>query len=92
MSKTANPTVLTTKYVIYRVGQNHTYTVHARYFWQGNHQIYGHKRCIYTVLANPSYLTVYNLLLTHSLVITRLWSLCYSSQQRYLLSTRQCVY
>jgi len=36
------------------VGQNHTYTVHIRYFWQGNHQIYGHIRCIYTVLAYPS--------------------------------------
>jgi len=36
-----------------RVGQNHIYTVHIRYFWQGNHQIYGHIRCIYTVLANP---------------------------------------
>jgi len=23
-----------------RVGQNHTYTVYKRYFWQGNHQIY----------------------------------------------------
>jgi len=33
-----------------RVGQNHIYTV---YFWQGNHRIYGHIRCIYTVLANP---------------------------------------
>ena len=37
-----------------RVGQNHIYTVYIRYFWQGNHQIYGHIRCIYTVLANPS--------------------------------------
>jgi len=37
----------------YRVGQNHIYTVYIRYFWQGNHQIYGHIRCIYTVLANP---------------------------------------
>jgi hypothetical protein len=36
-----------------RVGQNHIYTVYIRYFWQGNHQIYGHIRCIYTVLANP---------------------------------------
>jgi len=35
-----------------RVGQNHIYTVYIRYFWQGNHQIYGHIRCIYTVLAN----------------------------------------
>jgi len=26
-----------------------------RYFWQGNHRIYGHIRCIYTVLANPTY-------------------------------------
>jgi hypothetical protein len=26
------------------------------YFWQGNHQTYGHIRCIYTVLANPTYL------------------------------------
>ena len=29
----------------------HRYT---RYFWQGNHQIYGHIRCICTVLANPA--------------------------------------
>jgi hypothetical protein len=27
-----------------------------RYFWQGNHQNYGHLRCIYTILANPNYL------------------------------------
>ena len=32
-----------------RVGQNHIYTVHIQYFWQGNHQIYGHIRCTYTV-------------------------------------------
>jgi hypothetical protein len=38
-----------------RVGQNHIYTVYIRHFWQGNHQIYGHIRCIYTVLANPMY-------------------------------------
>jgi hypothetical protein len=24
-----------------------------RYFWQENHKIYGHIRCIYTALANP---------------------------------------
>ena len=29
--------------------------MYIRYFRQGNHQIYGHIRCIYTVLANPSY-------------------------------------
>ena len=36
-----------------RVGQNHIYTVYLRCFWQGNHQIYCHIRCIYTVLASP---------------------------------------
>jgi len=30
--------------------------VYIRYFWQGNYQIYGHIRFIYTVLANPTYL------------------------------------
>jgi len=29
------------------------HTVYVRYFWQGNHQMYGHIQCIYTVLANP---------------------------------------
>jgi hypothetical protein len=29
------------------------YTVYIQYFWQKNHQIYGHIRCIYTVLVNP---------------------------------------
>ena len=29
------------------------YTVYVRYFWQVNHQIYGHIHCIYTVQANP---------------------------------------
>jgi len=38
-----------------RVGQNHIYTVYIQYFWQGNDQIYGHIRCMYTVLANPIY-------------------------------------
>ena len=38
-----------------RVGQNHIYTVYIRHFWQGTHQIYGHIRCIYTVLANPAH-------------------------------------
>ena len=40
---------------IRRVGQNHIYTVYILYFWQKIHQIYGHIRCIYTVLANPIY-------------------------------------
>jgi len=44
-----------TKLHIHRVGQNHIYMVYIRYFWQGNHQIYGHIRCIYTVLANPTH-------------------------------------
>ena len=29
--------------------------MYIRYFWQGDHQIYGHIQCIYTVLANPTY-------------------------------------
>ena len=40
-----------------RVGQNHTYTVYLRCFWQGDHQIYGHVRCIYTVLAKPKHVS-----------------------------------
>jgi len=40
---------------IRRVGQNHIYTVYIRYFWQRNHRIYGHIRCIHTVLANPKH-------------------------------------
>ena len=28
--------------------------MYVRYFWQGNHQIYGHIRGVYTVLANPT--------------------------------------
>ena len=35
-----------------RFCQNHVYTVYIQYFWQGNPQIYGHIRCVYTVLAN----------------------------------------
>jgi hypothetical protein len=38
---------------MHQIGNRHKYTVYVRYFWQGNHQIYGHIRCIYTVLANP---------------------------------------
>ena len=39
--------------IIFRVGQNHIYT---RCFWQGDHQIYGHIQCIYTILANPNHI------------------------------------
>jgi len=50
------------KHLITRVGQNHIYTEYIRYFWQGNHQIYGHIRCIYTVLANPTHYSLSTLL------------------------------
>ena len=40
---------------VFGAGKNHIYTVYVRYFWQEIHQIYGHIRCIHTVLANPSY-------------------------------------
>jgi hypothetical protein len=44
---------------MFRVGQNiYIYTVYIRFFWQENHQIYGHIRCIYTDLANPTYVTM----------------------------------
>ena len=43
---------------ICRVSQNHIYTVYIRNFWQEHHQIYGHIRRIYTILANPRYLWV----------------------------------
>jgi hypothetical protein len=38
-----------------RVGQSHIYTAYIWFVWQGNHQIYGHIRCIYTVLTNPEH-------------------------------------
>ena len=47
--------VLDCRSLMYRVGQNHIFMVHTRYIWQGNHQIYGHIRCVNTVLANPNY-------------------------------------
>ena len=34
-------------------------TLYIRYCWQGNHHIYGHVRCIYTVLAIPIYDRMY---------------------------------
>ena len=46
---------ITAKRFTSRVGQNYIYTVYIRYFWQGNYEIYGHIRFIYTVLANPIY-------------------------------------
>ena len=36
------------------------YGVYTRYLWQGNHQIYGHIRCMYTVLTNPNNLKPIN--------------------------------
>jgi hypothetical protein len=48
--------VLRALHFICRAGQNHIYTVCIRYFWQGNHQIHGHIRSIYAVLANPIHL------------------------------------
>jgi hypothetical protein len=38
-----------------RFGQNQIHTVYTRDFGQENHQIYGHIRCIYTVLANSTF-------------------------------------
>jgi len=41
-------------WLVTRVGQNNIYTVYIRYFWLGNHQLYGVYIPIYTVLANPT--------------------------------------
>ena len=38
-----------------RTIHTYVYTVYIRHFWQGNHHIYGHIRCVYTVLANPTH-------------------------------------
>ena len=44
---------------MFGVGQNYIYTVCIRYFWQGNHQIYGHIRCIYiNGSGHPKYVCV----------------------------------
>jgi hypothetical protein len=43
-------------WTVCRVGQNHICTVYIRCFWQGNHQLYGHIRGIYTVLVNSNHL------------------------------------
>ena len=59
-------------WAICRVGQDHTFigiTVYVRYFWQGNHHTYGHIRCVYTVLANPSHMG--------SAVLFRVWAVCF---------------
>jgi hypothetical protein len=56
-------------YSMCRVGQNHIYiyiyTVYMQYFWQGPHQIYGHIRCIHTILANPKHVVCPPYLLQH---------------------------
>ena len=38
--------------LVSRVGQDHIGMVYIRYYWQGNHELYSHIRCIYMVLAN----------------------------------------
>ena len=59
-SRMASTGVLTRVYkhtlCVCRADQSHVYTVYVRFFWQGHHQIYGHIRRIYTVLANPRHI------------------------------------
>ena len=57
------------RYSIGRVGQNHIYTACIRCFWQGNHHIYGHIWCIYTVLANPTHVPPINIIAAHILFL-----------------------
>jgi hypothetical protein len=35
---------------IHRINRVLANPINIRYFWQGNHQVYGHVRCIYTVM------------------------------------------
>jgi hypothetical protein len=56
--ETTKYTVIYGIYTVYLAGKPpdiRSYTVYIRYTWQGNHQIYGHIRCIYTILVNPTY-------------------------------------
>jgi hypothetical protein len=41
------------QFVVSRVGQNHIYIVYIWYFWQGNHQIYGHIQCMFYGSGQP---------------------------------------
>ena len=67
-----------------RVGQNHKYTVYIRYFWLGNHQIYGHIRCIYTVLANSRNVVYTYITLTRNSYFCCKWlSLPFSCQEGF---------
>ena len=56
-----------------RVGQNHKYTEYMWYSWQGNHQIYSHIRCTYSILTKPTHTTPPNsacMALPHAFVHT----------------------
>jgi hypothetical protein len=67
-----------------RVGQNHKSTVYIRHYWQGTHQIYGHTRRIYTILANPNHCCSWSGRFVHfstgfffyTLSVTFLWLIC----------------
>jgi len=52
-----------------RVGQIHIYTVYTRYFWQGNHQICGHIRRIYTVIVNPVHEATGRVIIKHTCTV-----------------------
>ena len=49
-----------------------------RYFWQGNHHTYGHIRCEYTVLANPTHSRFWSIFchVRAALSVALLLSLC----------------
>jgi hypothetical protein len=64
---------------MYRVGQNPIYTVYIRHFWQGNHQMYGHIRCIHIPHFLLSFVTVekiWSLAWITALIITHNTTLC----------------
>jgi len=73
-----------------RTGQNYIYTVYVRYFWQGNHQIQSHIRCIFTVPANPTHVPSNQPHATRNVleVIATLMLACFLRDQNRLLQLR----
>jgi len=74
--------------------------VYIRYFWQVNHQIYGHIRCIYTGLANPKnrctfradiMLQYYATLLCYTITLQHYATiLCYNIMPQYYATILCC--
>ena len=79
---------------MHRVGQHHIYTLYIRCFWQGNHHIYGHVRCVYTVLANPRHVAecrAVQLCGMHHIIASTVFILSIRQHQRCVSWARQIL-